>query len=279
MRISAIAICALLLSSPAWAAEAKPAEAPAAKPASPTAAADAGAPPVVKAPAAEAVSPAAAASLSPSAAAADSTPTAAAEPEIEDDAEAVTSTAALDLALAETRLLAKISETLTPEQDKILFNVEDNSAAAKPGPGVNEVDALALYAELAKRTVAEDKDALQALRAAALRGDKRAIDAKQDAYEERLANSLIKRIENGDKGAKNDLTAQALKGNRKARLYLGMDKPVAVSIPELMTPTAKAEDAPKAASPAAEAAPAAPAKTTETAKPEEHKPAVKGTGY
>jgi hypothetical protein len=201
----------------------------------------------LSAPAQAALTPTAAAALSPTAASALS-PSAEAEPEIIDDAEAVSATA-LDLAKAETRLLAKISETLAPDEDSILFNVADNAPAAKAGPDVNSIDAAALYAELAKRTIAEDKDARQALGLAALRGDKRAIEAKQEAFEARLAAALIKRYDNGDKGAKDELMKQALKGNKAARLYLGLDKPVAVGIPEALTPTA----APAALTPAAAA--------------------------
>lgn len=161
---------------------------------------------------------------------------------MEDDADDTTnSTVDLDLSRAETRLLAKISETLKPDQDSILYSVQDNAPTDKPGEGVVEVDVLALYAELAKRTVAEDKDARQALVLAALRGDKRANDAKEEAYEDRIAESLIKRIENGDKGAKDELMKFALHGNMRARDYLGLDKaPVQVGIPEAMTPTSGA---------------------------------------
>jgi hypothetical protein len=187
-----------------------------------------------------ALSPTAASSLSPSASALAVSP--AAEPLVEDDADDTTnSTVDLDLAKAETRLLAKISETLKPDQDDILYSVQDNAPTDKPGEGVVEVDVLALYAELAKRTVAEDKDARQALVLAALRGDKRANDAKEEAYEDRIAESLIKRIENGDQGAKDELMKFALHGNMRARDYLGLDKaPVQVGIPEAMTPTAGA---------------------------------------
>lgn len=227
--------------------QARSAEAP--QPLSPTAAA----PQALSAPAQAALSPtAAAAALSPTAAAL--SPSAEADPEIIDDAEAVSATA-LDLAKAETRLLAKISETLAPDQDSILFNIADNAPAAKAGPDVNSIDAGALYAELAKRTVADDKDARQALGLAALRGDKRAIEAKQEAFEERLAAALIKRFNNGDKGAKDELMKQALKGNKAARLYLGLDKPVVLGIPEALTPSAAPTALPAALSPTA--APAA----------------------
>ncbi|HTA17573.1 MAG TPA: hypothetical protein VK786_07495, partial [bacterium] len=78
-----------------------------------------------------------------------------------------------------------------------------------------------------RRALSEDKDARQALTLAILRGDNRAKDARTQAYEDRLAESLIKRINNGDKGAKDELTKQAMSGNEKARLYLGLDKPEA----------------------------------------------------
>jgi len=164
------------------------------------------------------------------------------EPEIEDDAVPVSPSAALDLAKAETRLLAKISESLGSVQEKILFNVEENAPAEKPGNGVCEVEAHALYLELARRAVAEEKEARQALSLAIVKGDQRAQDAKTEAFEERLASSLIKRIENGDKGAKDDLMKQALSGNKNARLYLGLDKPVAVAVPEALSMTTQAPE-------------------------------------
>jgi hypothetical protein len=192
--------------------------------------------PVSASPTAAAATPQA---QSPTASAIAASPTAEPEPDVQDDAETVSFTAQLDLSKASSSLLAKISETLKKEDEKILYNVEDNAAAEKPGPGVNEVEALALYAELAKRTLAEDKEARQALTLAALRGDKRAIEAKNEAFAEKIAGSLIKRYENGDGGAKDELMKLALKGNARARAYLKLDAaPVAVNTPESLSPSA-----------------------------------------
>jgi hypothetical protein len=175
----------------------------------------------------------------------------AAEEDVEDDAEAVTNSAKLDLAKAETRLLAKISASMALTQDKVLFNLEDNAPTDKAGIGVDEVDVAGLYTELAKRAIAEDKDARQALTLAILRGDSRAKEAKNKAYENRLAESLIKRIDNGDKGAKDELMKQALAGNEKARLYLGLDKPEEGSTPQAVSGEAKAMGEATSLSPAA----------------------------
>lgn len=249
MRISPIAIIAICtLAAPSWSAEAPKAPAPSNyKSASTTATGD---PMMAPPPSAQAATPTAApAAASPTAEAPSVSATAEmAEPVIEDDAQALTPSAALDLSKAETRLLAKISETIGMDQDKVLFNIEENAPADKAGPGVNEVNVPALYLELARRAVAEEKEARQALSLAIVRGDKRAKDAKNEAYEERLADRLIKRISNGDAGAKDELMKLALAGNKNARMFLGLDKPaVAVDAAMGATPTAMAVNATPAA--------------------------------
>jgi hypothetical protein len=181
------------------------------------------------------------------------TPTSDDQGDVEDDA--LTATVVLDLGQADTGLLARIADALKPDQESVFYNVADDAPASVSGAGVSTIDAGALYAELGKRAVAEDKEARQALAMATLRGDPRASAAKEEAFEERVADSLIERIENGDKGAKDELTKEALKGNSKARAYLGLDHaPVAVGIPEATTPTSAAPQpslaTPSAASPA-----------------------------
>ncbi len=55
----------------------------------------------------------------------------------------------------------------------------------------------------------------------------RAKEAKDQAYDDKLADTVIAQLEGGRERARMDLQALAEKGNRKARLYLGMDKPAA----------------------------------------------------
>jgi hypothetical protein len=190
--------------------------------------------------------------LSPSAATASLNPTSstplslspAAEPVIEDDADNTANhSVPLDLTKASSTLLEKISESIRPDQDKILFSIDDNAVADKPGDGVLEVQVQTLYAELAKRTVDDDKDARQALVLAALRGDKRANTAKEEAYEDRMVKGLIKNLQAGDQSAKDPLMKYALHGNVLARSYLNLDKPLPVGLPEALSSTPKALNA------------------------------------
>lgn len=198
------------------------------------------------APAPAAAPAAAPESLSPTAAEAPSeagavSPTAEAAAEADSEEEDLTPTAAvLDYAQAETRLLAKISEHVKSGDDKVLHNLEENTPAEEAGAGVAEVEVTALYAELAKR-VDNDKEARQALTLAVVRGDKRAKLAKDLAYEDKQAASFIKRAENGDGGAKAELERLASKGNAKARLYLGLDKPAVptATVPQSTTPSSR----------------------------------------
>jgi hypothetical protein len=182
---------------------------------------------------------AAPAQLSPSAAAALTATAADLSPSADVQDDEVSSTAAvLDLGKAETKLLASIAEATGNEDEKFLYNLEENQRSDHGGRSVAEVDVVALYAELATRAVNDDAEARKALGMAQLRGDKRAVDAKQQAFDDKLASSVIKRIENGDQGAKADLEKLALKGNDKARAYLGLDKTTPVGIPEAMSGTA-----------------------------------------
>jgi hypothetical protein len=187
---------------------------------------------------ASALSGTVAVTVTAAAAGADLSPTA----DMQDD-EVSTTAAVLDLGKAETKLLAAIAEATGNEDDKFLYNLEENQRSEHGGRSVAEVEVSALYAELAKRAVSDDADARKALGMAQLRGDKRAVEAKQQAFDDKLAASVIKRIENGDQGAKSDLQKLALKGNDKARAYLGLDKTTPVGIPEAMSGTAAARAA------------------------------------
>jgi hypothetical protein len=142
---------------------------------------------------------------------------------------AVPAAAFLDMGDAETQLLASICEAASLADENFLYNAAANQRAEKMGQDVSEVNVMALYTELARRSVAEDALARRALTMAMLRGDKRAKEAKQLAYADKLADSAIKRMDEDDAGAREELEKLAAKGNARARNYLGMDKPSATS--------------------------------------------------
>lgn len=186
-----------------------------------------------------------AAPASPTAAAAAASPTA--EAEVEED-DMVATPAHLDLAQAETKLLSKIAEAADKDAGAVLFNLEEAVAVEKKGAGVAEVKADELFLELAKRHLNGDRAAGKALALADAKGDLRVRGAKSLAFEDKAANSFIKRLENGDKAAKAEIEKLASKGNRRAREFLGLDKVKAEAAP--LTSTPKVE-APAPVSPAA----------------------------
>ena len=128
------------------------------------------------------------------------------------------------------------------------------------------MDVTALYAELAHRLAyQEDKDARQALNLAELRRDARAKEARDLAFEDKLADATIAQIEAGKPKAQEELERLAGLGNRRARQHLGLDKaPDAIvrasATSASPTATVSPVEAPKAASPTANEAKPAPAK-------------------
>ena len=109
-----------------------------------------------------------------------------------------------------------------------------------PGAWKGSVDPL--YYELAKRTLKDNKDkaARQAFALALFKDADRAKAAKDQAYDDKLADTVIAQLEGGRERARMELQSLAEKGNRKARLYLGMDKPLAREDAGAESPTAQA---------------------------------------
>lgn len=193
--------------------------------------------------------------------------------EVEDPMQMAAEAPITDLRPISSTVLAKLANALTNDASELYFDAEQGEVLKDSAAGAWRVDATALYAELAHRLAyAEDKDALQALNFADLRRDERAKEARELAYEDKLADATIALLEAGKPKAKAELERLAAKGNRRARQYLGLDKlpeavgPVAASpTAAVLSPTAMPLT-PAAAplSPAAAVAPVAPEATTST---------------
>lgn len=203
-----LAVLFSLLAAPAWAAVS-----PAPLPVTPAAAVDAPT------------------DLSPSTQAEPLSPSAETEepvlPEDADDPLALASQAALtDLKPLSSTTLAALAAALGPDQESVWLDPESGEAVDADASGAARVDAGALFAELALRLARhEDKDARAALGMAIMKKDARAKEAKDLAFEDKLADAVIAQLEAGAPKAKAELEALAAKGNRRARQYLQLDAP------------------------------------------------------
>ena len=137
----------------------------------------------------------------------------------------------LNLGQADSKLLAAICEAATINDENFPYNLAENHRADKVTQGVAEVNMMALYTELAKRCVSGDDDARRALTMSILRGDRRAREAKTLAFQDKLADTLLERITDGDQGAREELEKLAAKGNAKAKSYLEMNRPPTTPLP------------------------------------------------
>jgi hypothetical protein len=161
-------------------------------------------------------------------------------PEEVGDAMATASQASLtDLKAVSSTVLAKLAGSLGPDQDAAYLDLESGELVDASASGAARVDATALFTELAHRfAYQDDKDARAALGLAIMKKDARAKEAKDLAYESKLADSVIAQLEGGDAKAKAQLQALAKKGNARARQYLKMDLPPPVSNPTAPAPAA-----------------------------------------
>ena len=156
-----------------------------------------------------------------------------------------------DLKPLSSAVLAKLAAALATDADAVWFDAESGEAVDASSTSAARVDAEALFGELAYRLVRkEDKDARAALGLAIMKKDARAKEAKDLAFEDKLADSVIAQIEAGSKTAPAELKKLADKGNRRARQHLGLDTPPALSEPAAPQPVT-APAAPTAASPSA----------------------------
>lgn len=163
-------------------------------------------------------------------------------PEEMEDPMAVASQAVLtDLKPLSSTVLAKLAAALGPEQEAVWLDAESGEAADADAAGVARVDAMALYGELAWRLARhDDKDARAALGLALMKKDSRAKEAKDLAFEDKLADSVIAQLPTGGAKAEAELKALAAKGNRRARQHLGLDTPPPAAAPEPVSGTAQA---------------------------------------
>lgn len=141
--------------------------------------------------------------------------------EVADPMAAASQAAVTDLRPLSSTVLAKLAGALGVDQDSISMDPESGEVVENGG---SRVDAVALFGELARRLARdEDKDARAALALSIMKKDARAKEAKDLAFEAKLADSVIAQLEGGDKKAKAQLEALAKKGNARARAYLGLD--------------------------------------------------------
>ena len=193
-----------------------------------------------------------------------------------------------DLAKLDSETLATLAGGVDRDAPELFFDPVAKQILTEAAAGAWRVPVDALYYELAKRTLNDNKDkaARQSFALALFKDADRAKFAKDLAYDDKLADAVIAQIEAGKPKARMELQGLAEKGNRKARLYLGMDKPVAredagstgltassptaattaPAAPAAASPTAASPTAPKASSPTAVSAPA-PTASSPTAAP------------
>lgn len=186
-------------------------------------------------PAAEAVAPALPEDLSGSsetlAAPAPATFTAgsddAAPEEVGEDGGTAFKTESPDLAKLDSETLAAIANGVDKDASDVYFDGATKQALPGAAPGAWKVSVDPLYYELAKRTLNDNKDkaARQAFALSLFKDADRAKFAKDLAYDDKLADTVIAQLEAGRPRARMELQGLAEKGNRKARAYLGLDKP------------------------------------------------------
>lgn len=175
--------------------------------------------------------------------------------EAEDPMRLADSAPLTDLKPISSTVLARLAAALSSEQDAVWLDPESGDAVVNASEGAARVDAVALYGELARRLAQDDdKDARAALSLAILKKDPRAKEAKDLAFEDKLADSVIAQVAKGDLKAKAQLQALAQKGNRRARQFLGLDAAPPSAIdpdPTAVSPAAQTvpEPAPVAVSP------------------------------
>lgn len=159
--------------------------------------------------------------------------------EVGEDGLIIVKTESPDLAKLDSETLAGMADGVSSETMEVLYDSQAKQALTEVMPGAWRVNVDMLYYELAKRTLADNKDkaARQSLALAFAKDTERAKYAKDLAFEDHNADVVIKQLEGGRKSAAEELKKLAEKGNRKARLYLGMDKPLPMEgVPALPGP-------------------------------------------
>jgi hypothetical protein len=147
--------------------------------------------------------------------------------EVGESGQVAAQTVSPDLLKLDSETLASLANGIDSETQELLFDPKTKQSLSEAMPGAWKVSVDALYYELARRTLADNKDkaARQSFALALFKDAERAKNAKDLAFEDHSADVVIAQLEGGRASARMDLQKLAEKGNRKARLYLGMDKP------------------------------------------------------
>lgn len=156
-----------------------------------------------------------------------------------------------DLSKTDSETLAAIANGVDKDATDVFFDPTAKQVIPDATPGSWKVNVDALYYELAKRTLNDNKDkaARQAFALTLFKDADRAKYAKDLAYDDKLADTVIAQLEGGRARARMDLQSLAEKGNRKARAYLGLDKPMEHAEAGAVTGTAQAASATAASLP------------------------------
>jgi hypothetical protein len=162
--------------------------------------------------------------------------------EVGESGQVAAQTVSPDLLKLDSETLASLANGIDSETQELLFDPKTKQSLSEAMPGAWKVSVDALYYELARRTLADNKDkaARQSFALALFKDAERAKNAKDLAFEDHSADVVIAQLEGGRASARMDLQKLAEKGNRKARLYLGMDKPLPLESASSMSPTAHA---------------------------------------
>ena len=187
--------------------------------------------------------------------------------EVGEDGGSQAKTESPDLSKADSETLAAIAGGVDKDATDVFFDPAAKQCIPDAAPGSWKVNVDALYYELAKRTLNDNKDkaARQAFALTLFKDAERAKYAKDLAYDDKLADTVIAQLEGGRARARMDLQTLAEKGNRKARAYLGLDKPMEHAEAGALSPSAQASTATAAASPDTTTPSAAPVALTGTA--------------
>jgi hypothetical protein len=162
--------------------------------------------------------------------------------EVGEDGQLAAKTTSPDLSKLDSETLASLAGGVDSDTQTLFFDPKTKQGLSEAMPGAWRVSVDSLYYELARRNQADNKDkpVRQAFALALFKDPERAKDAKDLAFDDYSAEVVIGQLEGGRASARMDLQKLAEKGNRKARLYLGLDKPVARETATALTGTAVA---------------------------------------
>ena len=167
-------------------------------------------------------------SVSPLAAATDADGNSLVAEEVGEDGALASKTVSPDLTQLDSETLASLAAGIDSNTQDLFFDPKTKQLLSESMAGAWQVGVDPLYYELAKRTLKDNKDkaARQSFALALFKDADRAKYAKDLAFEDHNADVVIAQLEGGRATARMELQGLAEKGNRKARSYLGLDKPL-----------------------------------------------------